>query len=79
VDNDSAAHCNAVFFPPIALASGYSGYVVTTSFIWVSLGCTWVLLVLFGLVVVAALSVLVGVGVLLCVSRNQQTKRNQKQ
>jgi hypothetical protein len=24
---DSAAHCNAIFFPPIAVASGYSGYV----------------------------------------------------
>jgi hypothetical protein len=24
---DSAAHCNMVFFPPIAVASGYFGYV----------------------------------------------------
>jgi hypothetical protein len=24
---DSAAHCNAVFSPPIVVASGYSGYV----------------------------------------------------
>jgi hypothetical protein len=24
---DSAAYCNAVFFPPIVVASGYSGYV----------------------------------------------------
>jgi hypothetical protein len=24
---DSAAHCNAVFFPPIVLASGYFEYV----------------------------------------------------
>jgi hypothetical protein len=23
---DSAAHCNAVFFPPILVASGYVGY-----------------------------------------------------
>jgi hypothetical protein len=23
---DSAAHCNEVFFPPIVVASGYSGY-----------------------------------------------------
>jgi hypothetical protein len=23
---DSAAHCNAVFFPPIVVASGYFGY-----------------------------------------------------
>jgi hypothetical protein len=28
---DSAAHCNAVFFSPIIVASGYFGYV----------GCTW--------------------------------------
>jgi hypothetical protein len=24
---DSAAHCNAVFFPPVVVASGYFGYV----------------------------------------------------
>jgi hypothetical protein len=35
----SAAHCNAVFFPPIVVASGYL-------VMWVSLGCTWLLLVL---------------------------------
>jgi hypothetical protein len=29
-------------------------------------GCTWLLLILFSLLVVAALSVLAGVGVLLC-------------
>jgi hypothetical protein len=29
---DSAAHCNAVFFPPIVVASGY-------------VGCTWLLVV----------------------------------
>jgi hypothetical protein len=40
---DSAVHCNAVFFPSIVVASGYFGYV----------GCTWLLLVLFGLLVVA--------------------------
>jgi hypothetical protein len=49
---DSAAHCDAVFFPPIVVASGYFGYV----------GCTWLLLVLFGLLVVAALSVSCGGG-----------------
>jgi hypothetical protein len=27
VDKDSAAHCSAVFFPPIVVASGYFGYV----------------------------------------------------
>jgi hypothetical protein len=27
VVKDSAAHCNAVFFPPIGVASGYFGYV----------------------------------------------------
>jgi hypothetical protein len=53
---DSAAHCNAVFFPPTAVAAGYFGYV----------GCVWLHLVLFGLLVVAALSVLAGVGGLLC-------------
>jgi hypothetical protein len=45
---DSVAQCNAVFFLPIVVASGYFGYV----------GCTWLLLVLFGLLVVAASSVL---------------------
>jgi hypothetical protein len=65
----SAAHCNAGFFPPIVVASGCFGYVGyhKLSFIWVSLGCTWLLLVLFGLLVVAALNVLAGAGVLLCV------------
>jgi hypothetical protein len=56
VVKDSAAHCNVGFFPPILVASGYFGYV----------GCTWLVLVLFGLLVVAALSVLAGAGVLLC-------------
>jgi hypothetical protein len=46
---ESAAHCNVVCIPLIVIASGY-GYV----------GCRWLLLVLFGLLVVAALSVLVG-------------------
>jgi hypothetical protein len=27
---DSAAHCNAIFFPPIVVASGYFGYVGCT-------------------------------------------------
>jgi hypothetical protein len=31
---DSAAHCNAAFFPPIVVVSGYFGYI----------GCTWLLL-----------------------------------
>jgi hypothetical protein len=31
VDKDSAARHNAFFFPPIAVVSGYFGYV----------GCTW--------------------------------------
>jgi hypothetical protein len=26
MDNDSAAHSNAVFFPPIVVAPGYFGY-----------------------------------------------------
>jgi hypothetical protein len=34
-----------------------------------SLGCTWFLLVLFGLLVVAALNVLAGAEVLLCVGQ----------
>jgi hypothetical protein len=56
---DSAAHCNAVSFPPTLVASGYFGYV----------GCMCLFLVLFGLLVVAALNVLAGAGVLLCVRR----------
>jgi uncharacterized membrane protein len=47
VGKDSAVRCNAVFFFPFVVASGYFGYV----------GCTWLLLVLFALLVVAALSV----------------------
>jgi hypothetical protein len=39
VAEDSAAHCNAVFFPPVVVASGYFGYV----------RCTWLLLVLIDL------------------------------
>jgi hypothetical protein len=34
VDEDSATHSNAVFFPPTAVASCYSGYV----------GCMWLML-----------------------------------
>jgi hypothetical protein len=37
--------------------------------IWVSLGCTWLLLVLFGLLLVAALSALAGAAILLRVAR----------
>jgi hypothetical protein len=37
---------------------------VTISFIWVSLDCTWLLLALFGLLVVAAVNVIAGSGVL---------------
>jgi hypothetical protein len=48
VVKDSAAHCNAGFFPPIVVVSGYFDYV----------DCTWLLLVLLGLLVVATLSVL---------------------
>jgi hypothetical protein len=62
VVKDSAAHCNAVFFPPTVVASGYFGYV----------GSTWLLLVLFGLLVVAALTVLAEAGFLLCVGRPSQ-------
>jgi hypothetical protein len=43
VVQDSTAHCNAVFFPPIVIF-GFAG-------------CTWLLWILFGLVVVAAFSV----------------------
>jgi hypothetical protein len=36
---DSAAHCNAVFLPPIVAASGYIGFMwVTVSFILGVLG-----------------------------------------
>jgi hypothetical protein len=51
--NGSAAHCNAVVFPPIAVASGYFGYVgfqqfylgvlglhvVAFGFVWFCLVC----------------------------------------
>jgi hypothetical protein len=37
------------------------------------MGCTWLLLVLFGLLVVAAFTVLAGVGVLLCAVRPSQS------
>jgi hypothetical protein len=53
------AHCSAVLFAPIVVASGYFGYV----------GCTWLLLVLFRFLVVATLRVLAGAGVMLCVDR----------
>jgi uncharacterized membrane protein len=66
---ESAAHCNAGFFSPVVVASGYFGYV----------GCKWLLMVLFGLLVVASLNVLAGAGVLLCVGCNRQSKQNQKQ
>jgi hypothetical protein len=46
-------------FHPILVASGYFGYV----------GCAWFLLVLFDLLVLAALSILAGVGVLFCAGR----------
>jgi hypothetical protein len=35
---DSAAHCNAAFFPPIVVASGYFGYVRYHQFCLVVLG-----------------------------------------
>jgi hypothetical protein len=35
----SAAHCNAVFFSPILVASAYFGYVVYHQFLF---GCPWV-------------------------------------
>jgi hypothetical protein len=64
---DSAAHCKALFFPLIVVASGYLVRWIIISFIWVSLGCT---LVLFGLLLAAALNVLAGAGVQLCVGRS---------
>jgi hypothetical protein len=49
VVKDSAAHCDAVFFPPIVLvvASGYFGYVDSM----------WLLLVLLDLLLVAVFTV----------------------
>jgi hypothetical protein len=47
---DSAAHCNAGFFPPIVVASDCFGYIL------VSLGCMWLLLVLYDLLVVSRAS-----------------------
>jgi hypothetical protein len=59
VFQDSAALCNAVFFL-LLLSVVIFGYV----------GCTSLFLILFGLLVVAALSVLVGARVLLCAGRS---------
>jgi hypothetical protein len=42
--DDSAAHRNAVIFPPTVVASDILVMWFTISFIWVSLGCTWLLL-----------------------------------
>jgi hypothetical protein len=44
---DIAAHCNAVFFPPILVASGYFGYV---SYHQVYLGVRGLHIVAFGFV-----------------------------
>jgi hypothetical protein len=66
---DFAVHCNTVIFPPILVASGYFGYV----------GCTWLLLVLFGLLVVAALNVLAGaesLTITTCIPEDGQLGRN---
>jgi hypothetical protein len=59
VFQDSAAHCNSAFFLLLLLPLVIFGYV----------GCTWLYLVLFGLLAVAAFSVLAGAGVLLCAGR----------
>jgi hypothetical protein len=48
-----AAHCNVVLFSPILDASGYFGYVGYQSFILMSLGCMWLLLILYGLLVLS--------------------------
>jgi hypothetical protein len=63
---DSAAHCNAVFFPPTVVASGYFGYVGYHQFY---LGVLGLQVIACGLLVVAALNVLAGTGILLCVGR----------
>jgi hypothetical protein len=55
VVHDSAVHFNAVFFLLLLLPLVIIDYV----------GCTWLLLIFFGLLVVAALGVPVGAGVLL--------------
>jgi hypothetical protein len=59
VFQECAAHCNAVFFPLLLLPHVIFGYV----------GYTWLFMILFSLMVVAALSVFVGAGVLLCAGR----------
>jgi hypothetical protein len=51
VVKDSAAHCDAVFFPHIAVFSGYFGYVSYHQFYLDVLGLQVLLLVLFGLLV----------------------------
>jgi hypothetical protein len=53
---DSADHCNAVFFPPIVIAYGY--------FL-----LHWLHMVAFGSLVVEAFSVLVRAGILFCADR----------
>jgi hypothetical protein len=53
---DSAAHCNAVFFPPIA--SGYFSYAYCHKFYLGVLGLHVVALGSFGLLVMATLNVL---------------------
>jgi hypothetical protein len=60
VVRDSAAHCNAVSFPPIVVAYGCFVYV----------DCMCLFLVLFGLFVAGVLNILAGAGVLLFVGRS---------
>jgi hypothetical protein len=66
----SVAHCNAVFFHLIVIASGYFFLLVT----WVA-HC--LLLVLFGLLVVAALSVLAGAGLFCAMMADQSDQLQQ--
>jgi hypothetical protein len=41
---DSCGHCNAVLFPVILVAPGYVWLCWFPSVLFVSLGCTWLLL-----------------------------------
>jgi hypothetical protein len=62
---DCAAYYNAVFFPPIVVASGYFSYMGYHQFYLSVLGFH---MIAFGFVwFVAALNVLPGTGIMLCV------------
>jgi hypothetical protein len=66
---DSAAHCNAVFFPPIVVVSGYFGYVCYHQFYLGVLGLNIVAFGFVWFVGCGCLECSCWGGVLLCVVR----------